>query len=156
MTPERVRELFDYDADTGALLWKKLPRRGRRVAGSRRVDGYWQVFADGRNHAAHRIVWMHVHGVQPRGVIDHINGDRADNRVCNLRDVSIKANNQNVRRPFKTSSTGLLGVGFLYGKHVARISVDGRPTTIGRFNSPEEASEAYLKKKREVHEGCTL
>lgn len=102
LTRQRVLELFDYNPETGDLLWR--PRQltefpaekhgltwntahAGKVAGYRHHLGYTCIRFDGRFYLAHRIIWMFVHGHWPN-VIDHINRDRTDNRLSNLRNVS--------------------------------------------------------------------
>lgn len=99
---------------------------------------------------------MLVHGSWPRGQVDHINGIKDDNRLCNLRDVSININNQNKRLPFANSHTGVLGVGMLNGKYRARIRVNGKRKHLGDFETIEDASNAYVNAKRLLHAGNTL
>jgi hypothetical protein len=101
LTHEYVRELFDYDYATGNLLWRvrKSPRNPvGSVAGHLHGTGYVKVRIDYKNYSAHRIVWLWHHGVWPTYMIDHINGDRADNRIENLRDVSQSINCRNTER----------------------------------------------------------
>jgi hypothetical protein len=92
--------------------------------------------------------------------LDHINGDRLDNRLSNLRLVSRKENAQNIRTPTKRTSTGMLGVIKRNDKYYAQITVSTPSGRIciskGSFSSKEEAYEQYVLLKRTHHEGCTL
>jgi hypothetical protein len=160
--PSRVRELFDYNPETGRILWKSKPCR-RIVPGTiaGRIDGhgYWQIRFNKRSYQAHRIAWAHVHGVWPKADIDHINGIRADNRLCNLRDVPRSVNSENQRKARRDNkSTGVLGVTVHKptGLFVAFITVAKRQRNLGYFKTLDEASQAYLKAKRELHVGCTI
>lgn len=160
--PSRVRELFDYNPETGALLWKeKICRRivPGVIAGRINHHGYWQVRINGRSYQAHRIAWAHVHGAWPLADIDHINGVKDDNRIANLRDVSRATNTENQRRARKDNkSTGVLGVTVHKpsGLFVAFITVARKQRNLGYFKTVEEASQAYLRAKRDMHAGCTI
>ena len=126
---------------------------------SQHARGYVDVCLFGKRYGAHRLAWLHALGEWPAGEIDHINGNRADNRLANLRDVSHAVNTQNIRAPHRrNTSSGLLGV--RRGKESLRfeacIRVNRRHVCIGRFDTAEQAHQAYLAAKREFHEGCTL
>lgn len=86
LTLERVKELLNYDPETGLFSWNA--KRGRcaklAVAGSWNSYGYRRITVDGRGYPAHRLAWLHVHGRWPQGEIDHINGIKHDNRLANL------------------------------------------------------------------------
>lgn len=86
LTVERLRELLDYDPETGVFRWKEPRRKCRvgEVAGSLRKDGYVKIQVDGRFYQAHRLAWLCVYGVWP-SAIDHIDGNRANNAIANLR-----------------------------------------------------------------------
>jgi hypothetical protein len=156
LTLERVREVLAYEPLTGDFRWT-VSRRGISAgkAGGLR-DGYVKLNLLGHQPGAHRVAWLLFHGVWPSGEIDHINGNRADNRMCNLRDVPRSVNLQNIRA-HKGNKLGLLGVTRSpSGKYQARISIQDRNTYLGTFATPEEAHQAYLEAKREHHEGCTI
>jgi hypothetical protein len=161
-TAARVRELFAYDASTG--VFTRRVRTSNRinvgdVAGVQDRKGYLLLRVDGVIYKAHRVAWLYVHGDWPQGLIDHINGNTSDNRIANLRDVSRAANMQNLKRAMRTSSTGMLGVHRNPGAvkpFKARIVANGVPRHLGVFDTAEEAHEAYLSAKRELHQGNTL
>jgi hypothetical protein len=103
-------------------------------------DRYKQVRINGSMHRVHRIIWLWVYGEIPKGmVIDHVNGDKHDNRLANLRLASRKQNNQN-RVPTRR---GYKGISKRRGKWAAYISEDNRTVCIGVYNTPEEAARAY-------------
>ena len=155
LTAESVRNLLDYDPETGALKWK-VDRRSVRagaIAGSITRDGYRRVGIDGASYSAHRVAWLHFYGKKPEHQVDHINGDRLDNRISNIRDVSGKLNIQNQRRPHSRNKAKLLGVTTL-SKSCFVAKINGMH--IGCFKTPELAHAAYLEAKREMHPGNTL
>ena len=157
---ERLRAVLQYDSLTGVFTWTEPTsfrvRRGD-TAGVRK-EGYTFIGIDGRQYGAHRLAVLYVTGVFPDREVDHMNGDRSDNRFENLRLVSHKMNMQNERRPRRNNSTGFMGVSFCKktGKFRAFLSVDGKSSHLGRFNTPEEAHAAYTEAKRAIHEGAIL
>lgn len=149
LTASRLRELLDYDHATGHLLWKvarSWNAREHDVAGV--VDasrGYRKIKIEGARHLAHRLVWLHVHGTWPAGLIDHINGRRDDNRIENLREATRQCNAANSKRS-KNNSSGFKGVSWHRSdrKWRATISVCGRQIFLGNFETKEYAHAAYL------------
>lgn len=162
ITQKRLRQLLDYDADSGVFRWKLREHSGGRcrpgdVAGTVRKDGYIVIRVDGVQHLAHRLAWVYVRGAAPKGEIDHMDGHRSHNQFSNLRDVSHAVNQQNRRRASKGNPTGVLGVcRSSSGKFVAQVRVDGRTTYHGSHETPEQAHAAYLNAKRALHPGCTI
>lgn len=162
LTAERFRELLSYDVDTGIFTWigrsskYANPSRLGKRAGSVDAYGYRRVRIDGRIYLEHRIVWMLSHGCWPKGEIDHINGDKQDNRLANIRDVTRSVNQQNIRVARSTNRCGLLGVSAHLSRWRAQINDHGKMKCLGVFATPEQAHDAYVKAKREAHEGCTL
>ena len=163
VTAELVRELFEYVPETGALTRKVRTAQSVRVGD--RADKPWKpgcndeclrVTIKNGKFLAHRIVWLHQTGNWPENSIDHINGNRMDNRIENLRDVPHAVNMQNRRTPSKRSKSGVQGVSRIGKKWRASITVNWKVRRLGMFDTPEAAHEAYLKAKRELHEGCTL
>lgn len=161
ITLKALRERLDYDPTTGAFRWKshgKRPSWNGREVGSRDMYGYKTVRLDGKSYKLHRLAWLYVHGTWPVGDVDHINGNRSDNRIANLRDVSRKVNLENQRAAKNNASTGLLGAYLDKRKNIyyARISQHNRSIHLGTFPTAEAAHAAYLRAKRKMHEGCTI
>ncbi|MCM2574533.1 HNH endonuclease [Achromobacter xylosoxidans] len=157
ITQSIAREALSYSPDTGALAW--LPRRrtlfttdqqwrawntryAGKEAGRIANDGYRKVTMLGGRYQAHRLIWLLVYGCWPAGEIDHINGDPADNRLANLRDVSHQENQRNQR--LKSSNTsGFNGV--LWDKTTKRWKAyigGAQRTHVGFFDTPEAAAAA--------------
>lgn len=146
-TKESVREMFEYDAKTGALLWKNCwhKRLNNTPAGSDYQDGYKRVGINGGSHMQHRVIWIHVHGSIPRGMeIDHKNGIRSDNRISNLRLASRSTNMLNLQRAHRDNRNGFLGVTrHKSGKFQAVLS----HRYLGLFDTAEQAHAAYTSAK---------
>jgi hypothetical protein len=100
-----LRAHFSYDARSGVVLRTK---DGKQVGYLNNI-GYRQVAFKGRIYSVHRLIWAIHHGQSPDGEVDHINGDRSDNRICNLRLASSSQNNQN-RRLSSRNKSGVKGV----------------------------------------------
>jgi hypothetical protein len=157
---ERLHELLTYNSDTGVFTWteKAPPKVRKQIAGSKDSYGHVQIQIDKKIYAAHRLAWLYVHGKLPDYVIDHINGVRDDNRIKNLRDVTILENAQNIRKPLSNNKSGYLGVSFhkATNKYAANIRVNNVQYYLGVFDTPEKAYDAYIKAKREFHTTCTI
>lgn len=155
---DRLRLLVSYDPETGEF--RRIVRAGARPAGSlagtRTKRGYVQIGACGAFHLAHRLAWLWTHGEWPASDIDHLNGDKSDNRIANLRAVTKSENMQNFRAARKDSTSGLLGTSPSKGKWQAKIQVDGKTRHLGTFSTAEDAHRAYVSAKRDLHSGCTL
>jgi hypothetical protein len=142
-----IEENFKYDPETGDL-YRKVGS-GNCAAGKARETGYKMAFVDGRYVYAHRIAWYLMTGEWPLHPIDHANRDSLDNRWENLRKANKSLNGANKRTPANTTS-GHRGV---YptenGKWGARIKVQNKVHSLGRFDRKEDAIEAY--KQAAIH-----
>jgi hypothetical protein len=152
LTAERLRALLSYDELTGVFLWRPGHRRAGKPAGTVTQYGYRQLVVDGRSLLAHRIAWAYVHGLWPSKGMDHINGDKLDNRISNLREADQSQNMQNMRLR-RTNTSGLMGVSWdkQRSKWRAQIKVKRQVRVIGLFPTAEEAGAAYLRTKAELH-----
>lgn len=149
LTAARLRLRMSYDEATGVFRWRDTGRVAGYPAGA---AGRLQIYVDGVARYAHRLAWLYVHGEWPDGQIDHINGDKHDNRIANLRVLPGTAQNkQNQSRAYRNNRSGMLGVSRDGSRWRARIMVDGKSKTLGRFDTPEEASAAYRRAKAELH-----
>ena len=161
LTAERARELFEYDPLTGVLTWKKQPRgryKPSLVAGYKTKEGYLVTSVDYKLRKNHRLAWAVAYGAWPKHEIDHINGDKSDNRLTNLRDVAHRTNTENSIGATSYSKGRVLGVSWhvRIQKFHARIGVNGKLIHLGYYTTPEEAHQAYLTAKRQLHAGCTI
>jgi len=161
ITQERLKELMHYDPDTGIFI-RKVQTCSRvkvgMIAGSPDRHGHLLCHVDGKRYSLHRLAWLYMTGNFPIGEIDHISGEKANNRFCNLRDVGRSENMQNMVRASSNNKTGLIGVIATNRTNtfLARIRVNGVNKHLGTFRTPELAHEAYVKAKRHFHKGCTI
>lgn len=154
LTAERLRELMDYDPETGILTARvdQMKRRAGSAVGRAHAKGYLSAMVDWREYLVHRLVWLHVHGEWPKGVIDHINGDKRDNRIANLRDTTPAGNQQNRRGANKNSKSGSIGVRqTASGRWIAEITAYWQPMRMGPFATKHEADAAYAEAKGKHH-----
>lgn len=162
ITPDRLKELLEYDPDTGLFIWKVRPLGPKewntRFAGKSAFAfvgkrGYCVSTID-NNPAltAHRVAWAIFYGEWPSGEIDHINGVTTDNRIENLR-LATSAQNSHNTRSHKDSVSRFKGVSFdsARGKWCAEIMKNGRRWRLGRFSTEEDAAKAYAEKALELH-----
>lgn len=149
-------ERVDYDPETGALTWKQREgddpvtkrwnaRHAGKEAGSTNSEGYLAIHVrlggqKQRVLLAHRLVWLIAHGAMPDGEIDHADGARSNNRLANLRVVTRQQNSRNCGL-HRANTSGVTGVSWDSARQrwVARIMVDGRYRTLGRYVNKEDA-----------------
>ena len=143
--------LFNYNRTTGKLYWRKRRRRSRATlapAGSTRCDGYRKVTICGVEYLEHRVIWKLVYGKEPSD-LDHINRNKADNRLDNLRETNSRFKNTWNLGLRKNNSSGIPGVS--YHKHtkkyIARIGAGYGTQNLGAYDCPLLAGLAYKKAK---------
>ena len=146
LTRDRLVDVLDYNEITGIFTWKqKLSGRGAigKTAGTTSY-GYKAINIDGVRYFAHRLAWLYVYGSWPKKEIDHIDRNRKNNSISNLRDVSRVVNALNTGNRSDTSS-GIKGVTFCKDRNLwqAQINLSGRNITLGRFDTIDEAAIAY-------------
>ncbi|RYM55654.1 HNH endonuclease [Serratia proteamaculans] len=145
LTQDFLQSILDYDPDTGVFSWTENSRGKRRKshAGSIKNDGYVAIGIRGKYYKAHRLAWLYVHGAWPEDAIDHINRDRSDNRVSNLRECSLVDNQMN--RSAQIGSSARKGVSFdrKSGKWTSGIRLHGKYIYLGRYETEEEAHAVY-------------
>jgi len=149
-----LKETLSYDQETG--LFTRLKRTSNCIKANviacrlNSFNNYRQVDFMGQTYQAHRLAWFYVYGVFPSGQIDHINRNKSDNRLVNLRDCSISENKQNSGL-YKSNKSGFKGV-FKKGKrYEAGIRVNNKRIYLGRFGSAELAYEAYVSAAKKLH-----
>lgn len=149
-----LRERLDYEPESGKFTWRsKAVNRGidrywnRRFSGQEagRVNqkGYREITIDGRLYPAHRLAWLYIHGEWPTLEVDHIDRQRDNNQIANLR-VASRCQNAWNKRIAANNSSGATGVVWhsKLNKWQAQIEVRGRSIYLGVFGDIEEAREA--------------
>ena len=159
MEDAKIKDWIDCDVSAGMFRWRKTSGKGiaGAVGGAQGLNGYIYLGVRGRRFLAHRLVWWFAHGAWPESAVDHINGNKTDNRLENLRVVSSAGNAQNQRRATSANKLGVLGVNKTRGgRYVAHICCEGKRSNLGVFETAELAHAAYLNAKRKTHATCTI
>jgi hypothetical protein len=160
LTQDLIKHYFSYNPETGIFI-RKIATAKRfkigEVAGGKDEKGYIRISIGSKKFRAHTLAWIYMYGEIPEQ-IDHINGVKDDNRIFNLRLADNFINSQNKHNPPKSNKSGYMGVHFDNNTKMfrARISHKGKKICLGLYDDPKVAGEAYLKAKRELHEGCTI
>lgn len=147
ITQEELKVLLHYDENTG-IFSRKYDSQNQFAcdpAGCTDVQsGYVKITIKRSSYKAHRLAWLYVYGEWPKDVIDHINGDKADNRIVNLRDVSVRANCQNMRKHREGKIPGVR-LDSRTNRYIVRVNKgkDGYKD-VGTFATIEEAKTAYI------------
>ena len=154
LTLQRLQELLRYEPMTGNFYWltKRPGTKIGSVAGGLTTKGYVVIRIDNHGYKAHRLAWMYIHGTWPAEHIDHIDGDRSNNRLTNLREATETQNKYNMGlSPLNTS--GRKGVKPTKNKsrYVASIRINGKLVHLGVYDTLELASEAYEKAAKNLH-----
>lgn len=158
-TAEYLHKRLRYEPETGKLFWldyDEMPNHwrtrwsGREAFTSKNGHGYRQGAINGMNLLAHRVIWALLSGSWPSDDIDHINGNREDNSLKNLRAVSRQENGKN-QKLFRTNRSGAVGVCWdkSRSKWMAHITVGQKNKTIGRFDTMEAAIAARSEVSRQ-------
>lgn len=157
ITQEQLHALLSYDGETGEFRWKvkaSIRSPAGSIAGTINKLGYvvFRICGGKKLYLAHRLAWLYVYGKMPKHGIDHIDGNRSNNAISNLREATPAENSQNLCERRKDSKWPI-GVGFYarYGRWTARIHKNEVEKFLGYFDSPESAHAAYLAAKKELH-----
>lgn len=159
LTAERLRELLHYDPETGIFRRRaRIMSRDRpssmagRITGNKPVHyGYGQIGVDNVVYQAHRLAWLYTHGRWPADEIDHINLDRLDNRLINLREATREQNGRNLKKS-KANKTGLKGVSRHHdGRYSAQIHLRRKKHHLGLFDCKAAAHFAYVVASDKLH-----
>ena len=149
---DRLRELFSYDPENGILI-RRMRRGGEtagRIVGTANSHGHLVCRVDYRMCYVHRIAWALYYGCEPPDIIDHWDGNPANNRIANLREATDGLNTVNTRAR-KNSKSGMRGVHWssLEGRWRSSFKSNGRSIHLGWFDTKEEAQESYQRAAKE-------
>lgn len=146
---------ISYDPISGEFRWACAGRgvAAGKAAGSLSRFGYHIIKLGRQQYRAHRLAWLIVHGEWPQGEIDHINGDRTDNRIANLRVVDRAANSQNRWTAHHDNSCGLLGATWnkQHKRWQAKLVARKVRHHLGYFDTAQQAHDAYVAAKKRLH-----
>jgi hypothetical protein len=161
-----LRELLHYNAATGQFTWRPRHRQmfrneqnfrlwntryAGKSAGTLRQAGHLAVAVGHTQYRAHRLVWLYVHGEPVPDVIDHVDHNKLNNRISNLRAATKSQNGANMRMRNR-NTTGVKGVSPHHkGRFRARIMLNGKETNLGSFATLEEAAKARFEAASRLH-----
>lgn len=151
LTYEKAIGILRYEPETG-LLERKLRNGDWRICGDKpRRDGYARVWVDGKFYYPHRLAWLLVYRECP-DFIDHIDRNKMNNRIENLRAVTPSENSHNLGMHHDNTS-GYPGVSFhrRCKKYQAQTAVNGKNIYLGLYATAEEAHVAYMLAKIKYH-----
>ena len=155
ITQAELKELVSYDPDTGVFTLAKFRRRTTRKVGEQIGSftgaGYLETCINRKRYYLHRLAFLYMTGSLPNGVVDHKNRDKSDNRWCNLVCVNHQQNMENEIAPRRHGSLGHRGVHRYKDGFRAKIVHKGKQIHLGTFKTLEEAANAYIKAKPEIH-----
>ena len=147
ITQQYLKTRLRYRPETGFFYWLNGPREGK-TAGWLSVRGYMQVSLLGKKHYTHRLAWLYTHGSIPE-YLDHINRDKIDNRLANLRPATAQ---QNACNKVSTNKTTGLPTGVYHNRkrYCAQVMQNKKTICLGTYDTPEEASVVYQAKRLEL------
>lgn len=153
LTQEYLHNLLDYDAKVGTFTRKVFKGSAAQIgdiAGTKTVNGYIDIVIDSKHYYAHRLAWFWMHGKWPPGNIDHINRNKTDNRLCNLRIANKSENARNSKRRMDNTS-GCTGVNWHKQRKCWRayITIKGKRTHLGVFANKQDAIQTRKNAERE-------
>ena len=152
LTKEQVRLELNYDPETG-IFTRKTPSKKYKIGEIVGCDcnGYVYICCDKKNRYAHRLAWLYVYGYIPK-YVDHINGNKKDNRIANLRETTISQNMHNSKKP-KNNTSGIKGVYFhkKSQKWMARVHLNNKCIYLGIFENIEDAQKSVTESRKKLH-----
>jgi hypothetical protein len=150
-----LNDLLDYDPETGIFTWKKFVSGTAGVGsivGTLHPTGYIHICINRKKYPAHRLAYKMYHGSDPVDMIDHIDCDKTNNRIANLRDATNTQNKRNTGLS-KNNTSGIKGVGVnpcsRKNPWRAQIEINNKCINLGSYKTKEEAALAYEKAAKE-------
>lgn len=150
LTQKRLREKLRYDPETGIFTFARGKRRGKVAGTAHDARGFLKVSIDNERHLLHRLAWLWMTGLHAPVSVEHINGDRSDNRWVNLRlGFKPQKAGHEAPRPKPTAHEGVVQVG---ERFEALIQTDREVLNLGCFATAEEARAAVVEAVRAARE----
>lgn len=141
----RLMEAVLYNPSTGEITWLKpaasVGHLAGKEAGTINGDGYRSIMIDGKLYQGHRLAWLYVYGVFPKGRLDHVNGIKTDNRIINLREATPSQNMMNSPAP-RSNSTGFKNVSRNRGGFLVCVKANKKSVSRWFANLPDAAAHA--------------
>lgn len=155
LTHQELKQQLRYDENSGVFIWIKVKKNspikvGAIAGGYPKSGAYSNIQIDGKKYLTHRLAWFYVYGKFPDGELDHINGNKQDNRIINIREATRSQNMANTRTR-KDSFSGIKGVRALGNRWIANIFINRKPKYLGAFDTKEEAAKAFQEYANKVY-----
>ena len=157
ITHTELLERLHYNECTGVFTWINPGQyRTQHIgskAGSVANTGYRTISINRKAYLAHRLAWFYIYGEWPNIEVDHIDRNRDNNSLSNLRLATKSENRHNRVKAHTVNKTGLIGAVYRKnrGYFEAKIKVNNKRVHLGTFSSAHDAHKAYLKAKLELH-----
>ena len=152
LTKEQVRLELNYDPETG-IFTRKTPSKKYKIGEivGCNSNKYIYVRCNKKQHYAHRLAWLYMYGYWPK-IVDHINGNTEDNRICNLREATLSQNQHNSTIP-KNNTSGVKGIYFNKEsqKWMARVYLNNKCIYLGIFQNIEDAQKTIVNARKQYH-----
>ena len=159
MNKDEILKYFNYNKKKGHLTWKwhwdntVINKQLGTLVGNKTKDGYLRVTVNYKSYKVHRLIWCIEKETWPK-MIDHVNGNKIDNRIQNLRAASNRINQSN-RHTHRNGR--LVGTDFHKesGRWRARITINKREKYIGLYGTELKAHNAYIEEVKKLYIGGT-
>jgi hypothetical protein len=146
----KLHQELDYNSFTGFFTRRST---GERACRTDHTKGYFRVFVLGKYYKAHRLAWYYYYGKWPVKQLDHIDGNKSNNAILNLREVTQTQNMYNQTKAHKQNKSGVIGVGVSGKNFVSKIKVGDKLEHLGTYKTKEEAYTKYIMRKAEIVNG---
>lgn len=155
LTQSELKSQLSYNKDTGIFTWKinksRLAKIGN-IAGSLHNNGYYSICINNKQYLAHRLAWLYISGEMPKNNIDHIDNNKINNKINNLREATKSQNEFNTKLR-NNNSSGFKGVCLDKRKNLWYSSscINNKRTFLGCFKTAQLASVAYINFTKKHH-----
>ncbi len=144
ITQDYLKSIVEYNYESGVFTWQQTKSgRSKKEAGSVHSDGYCHIMIDAVSYQTHRLVWLYCNGeLPPVRSVDHINRNRSDNRISNLRIAKLFQNGHN-KNLLSNNKSGLRGIRFKKNRWEVSCMINNKRKYLGRYMTKQEAVAAY-------------